>query len=143
MSDTDKPTPNENGEAAEQPVKKINGGRNLIILGLAAIAVAVTTSGISLWIYRQNDIYLDRSRPGFISDGEENEDIKIDKFSEEGEISKEVLDKYLEEFDYVQGKVDGLSNAFSTEALDDKNFLYDDEEETVDDSETLDYEDAS
>ena len=97
MSDNDKPTPNENGEAAEQPVKKINGGRNLIILGLAAIAVAVTTSGISLWIYRQNDIYLDRSRPGFISDGEENEDIKIDKFSEEGEISKEVLDKYLEE----------------------------------------------
>ena len=81
MSDNDKPTPNGNGKAAEQSVKKINGGRNLIILGLAAIAVAVTTSGISLWIYRQNDIYLDRSRPGFIADGEENEDIKMTKIS--------------------------------------------------------------
>ena len=99
--------------------KPIRGGRNLIILGCGAILISLITTGISLWVYRQNDIYLDRSRPGFISEGETNDEESIEKFSEDGEIDASILDQYLSEFDYVKGKIDGYSSAFSGSALSD------------------------
>lgn len=47
------------------------GGRNLLLLCLAGIVMAFVSTGISLAIYKgTGDIYLDRSRPGFISDDE-------------------------------------------------------------------------
>ena len=95
------------------------GGRNLIILGCGAILISLITTGISLWVYRQNDIYLDRSRPGFISEGETDDEESIEKFSEDGEIDASVLNQYLSEFDYVKGKIDGYSSAFSGSALSD------------------------
>ena len=50
-----------------------HGGRNLIILGIASILIALATTSVSLAIYRATgDIYLDRSRPGFISEGEQH-----------------------------------------------------------------------
>lgn len=125
--------------ATEEP-KKVNGGRNLIILGVFAIFVALVTTSFSLWVYRQNDIYLDRSRPGFISEGEKSEEESIEKFSEDGEITVDVLDKYLEELDYVKGKINDLSEAFAPGPLDDKNFLFDENEDEAGD---LDSEDAS
>ncbi len=134
MPDNDVSKPAENTEAGSP--KRVNGGRNLIILGIAAIIIAISTTGFSLWIYRQNDIYLDRSRPGFISEGEKNEEESIETFSEEGEITRSVLDKYLEELDYVSEKIDGLSEAFSSGPLDDSNFLFDEGDD-------LDPEDAS
>ena len=46
-----------------------SGARNLLILGCSAIAITAITTGLSLFIYRQTgDIYLDRSRPGFLPD---------------------------------------------------------------------------
>ena len=125
--------------SVEEP-KKVNGGRNLIILGVFAIFVALVTTSFSLWVYRQNDIYLDRSRPGFISEGEKSEEESIEKFSEDGEITADVLDKYLEELNYVSGKINDLSDAFAPGPLDDKNFLFDENEEESADS---DSEDAS
>ena len=124
MPESEQPTT----PVTEEP-KKVNGGRNLIILGVFAIFVALVTTSFSLWVYRQNDIYLDRSRPGFISEGEKSEEESIEKFSEDGEITTEVLDKYLEELDYVKGKISELSDAFEPGPLDDKNFLFDENEE--------------
>ena len=50
--------------------KKLNkGGWNLVILGIMAVVIAVITSGVSLLIYHNSgDIYLYRSRPGFLPD---------------------------------------------------------------------------
>lgn len=121
-------TEQQDNQAVEQP-KKVNGGRNLIILGISAILIAIVSTSFSLWIYRQNDIYLDRSRPGFISDGEISEEESIENFSEDGEITGGVLDKYLSELDYVKGKITDLSDAFAPGPLDDKNFLFDENEE--------------
>ena len=59
-----------------QEKKKIpRGGWNLIIMGLISIVIATATTGISLAIYHNSgDIYLDRSRPGFLPDEEEIEE---------------------------------------------------------------------
>ena len=45
------------------------GSRNLVILGSVACLIAAVTTSIELVIYRNSgDIYLDRSRPGFLTD---------------------------------------------------------------------------
>ena len=45
----------------------VKGGRNLFLLGIIATSVALLTTFISLKIYHDSgDIYLDRSRPGFL-----------------------------------------------------------------------------
>ena len=50
------------------------GGRNLIILGCIAATIALATTSVSLAIYHgSGDIYLDRSRPGYLPDKEEIE----------------------------------------------------------------------
>ena len=55
--------------------KMTHGGRNLVILGVAATVIAIITTGVSLLIYHNSgDIYLDRSRPGFLPDEEEAEE---------------------------------------------------------------------
>ena len=49
------------------------GARNLIILGVAAVLIAITTTSVALAIYYfSGDYILDRSRPGFLPDAEEN-----------------------------------------------------------------------
>ena len=67
------------------------GGRNLIILGMISVVVAVATTGVSLAIYHNSgDIYLDRSRPGFLPDEEEiSDDVEADyEFDKSGTITK-------------------------------------------------------
>ena len=75
------------------------GGRNLFLLGLGAILITLITTFVSLKIYHDSgDIYLDRSRPGFLPEKEEVESDKDPadfKFSESGSITDEVLDEYL------------------------------------------------
>ena len=52
-----------------------NGGRNLVIMGVASIVVSLATTGVSLAIYHNTgDIYLDRSRPGYLPDEQEIEE---------------------------------------------------------------------
>ena len=50
--------------------KPIHGGRNLVLLGIGAITIALITTSISLYFYGKGDIYIDRSRPGYISEDE-------------------------------------------------------------------------
>lgn len=96
------------------------GGRNLLILGIVGIVMALVSTGISLAIYRSTgDIYLDRSRPGYISDDEVHDvtDDGKEKFSNEGEITKDVLDEYAKEVNNVYQRLENSKDAFSDDVL--------------------------
>ena len=78
------------------------GGRNLVLLGVGAVLIAFLTTFVALKIYHDSgDIYLDRSRPGFLPEKEEAEaeaERHSDdfEFSSSGPITNEVIDEYLE-----------------------------------------------
>ena len=102
--------------------KPIRGGRNLMILGFATAVIAIISTAVSLQIYRATgDIYLDRSRPGYISEGEKHsdEDDQKENFSNEGEVNQKAIDEYLKELDKVMGRISEASDDFSPEALTD------------------------
>ena len=105
-----------------EPEKKINGGRNLIILGLGAVAIALLTTAVSLQIYRETgDIFLDRSRPGYIFENEKHnvEDDQKEKFSNEGEITTKAIDEYIKELTTVTERIQASASDFSAEPLSD------------------------
>ena len=100
------------------------GGRNLVLLGVIATMIALLATTISLLIYHNSgDIYLDRSRPGFLPDEEELEleevSTKEFQFEKSGKITAEVLDEYIEELEAEVKMIDSFEGAFSTEALSD------------------------
>ena len=102
--------------------KPIHGGRNLMILGFVTAVIAIISTVVSLQIYRATgDIYLDRSRPGYISEGEmhSEEDDQKENFSNEGEVDQKAIDEYLKELDKVMGRISEASDDFSPEALTD------------------------
>lgn len=100
-----------------------SGGKNLIILGIASTAIALITSGVSLAVYHNSgDIYLDRSRPGFLPDEKEIEETGNTEyfFSDSGEeITREELKEYLEQLSEVQEKFNALPDPYSAESLSD------------------------
>ena len=100
------------------------GGRNLAIMGIVSCVIAVATAGASLAIYHNTgDIYLDRSRPGFLPDEEEIEEEEDKKESEEynfetsGKITAEILDEYLEKLKAEVDVINAYQEAFSDSAL--------------------------
>ena len=103
------------------------GGRNLIILGVASSLIAVATTGVSLAIYHNSgDIYLDRSRPGFLPDDEEIEqevDLEEEEyeFEKSGPVTKEVLDEYIEKLENEIKAMDAYEKPFDASALSDDN----------------------
>ena len=113
---------------AQAPKKKLNrGGRNLISLGVAAVLIAAITSGVSLVIYHNSgDIYLDRSRPGFLPDEEEIEEETEDEeeysFSKTGPIDLTVLEEYLNELQVEVEAVDAYEKPFEEKILSDESF---------------------
>ena len=130
-----KQSPDEQGEAPQ------NGGRNLCILGIGALIVAIITTSISLKIYHDTgDVYLDRSRPGFISDEEKHqigENIK-ETFSEDGEIDAKVLDEYLQKLEQMRKKSDDYIKDFTTNPLSDDQLGIEATDESEDSSEVED-----
>ena len=107
---------------SEKKTKMIHGGRNLIILGISAAVIALTTTSVSLYIYRvTGDIYLDRSRPGFISKDEKHEDDTktSEEFSSEGGVDTSSLQKYLEQLNSVNERINAHDSDFSGEQLSD------------------------
>ena len=130
-----KQSPDEQGEAPQ------NGGRNLCILGIGALIVAIITTSISLKIYHDTgDVYLDRSRPGFISDEEKHqtgENIK-ETFSEDGEINAKVLDEYLQKLEQMRKKSDDYIKDFTTNPLSDDQLGIKATDESEDSSEVKD-----
>lgn len=87
------------------------GGRNLVLLGIGSILITLITTFVSLKLYHDSgDIYLDRSRPGFLPEKEEAESDKDStdfKFSDAGELTNEALDEYLE---HLRQEIDRLND---------------------------------
>lgn len=100
------------------------GGRNLMIMGVLAAVIAIATAGVSLAIYHNTgDIYLDRSRPGFLPDEEEIEqDVGEEDFTfdTKGKITKEAIDEYLEKLQEEIKMIDAYDNPFGEDALSDQ-----------------------
>ncbi len=104
------------------------GGKNLVILGVVSILITVVLTVVSLAIYHYSgDIYLDRSRPGFLPDEEEvEEDESTDEgtyeFPKTGVVSKEALDEYLEKIQVEVEALDAFKEPFGDGALSDAAF---------------------
>ena len=116
-----------------------NGGRNLFILAIMAITIAIVTTSISLTIYRvTGDIYLDRSRPGYIDDGEvhSTEDDGKESFANEGPITNKELDEYLQILDTAAGRIENSIQDFSESPLSDETLGLTVEEQPAEDAET-------
>ena len=109
----------------EKGKKPIRGGRNLVIMGLGAIGIALITTSISLYFYSKGDIYIDRSRPGYISEDEKHNDADDEKenYSNEGAITKEALDEYLKDLDDVSERIESTQNDFGPDPLSDSNLM--------------------
>lgn len=99
------------------------GGRNLVILGVASALIALATTGVSLALYHNSgDIYLDRSRPGFLPDEEEIEDTKPEdeySFERSGAITADVLEEYIEKLEEQVKEIDDFKLPFDEESLSD------------------------
>ena len=109
-------------DQAEPKPHVIHGGRNLMILGIGAAVIALISTTVSLLIYRgTGDIYLDRSRPGYIAEDEKHDDDEEgdEDFSSEGEITQDVLDGYLEEINSISDRIRARENSFAADQLSD------------------------
>lgn len=102
----------------------IKGGRNLVILGVVSALIALATTSVSLAIYHwSGDIYLDRSRPGYLPDEEEiEEEVKEEdfEFSKSGIITGEALDEYLKALDAEVQALGEYTEPFGDKALSDE-----------------------
>lgn len=103
------------------------GGKNLIMLGAGSILIAILTTVISLVIYHNSgDIYLDRSRPGFLPDETEvepeDENVPESEFDYErnGTTTKEGLEQYLQHFKEEIQAINDYVEPFGEKALSDE-----------------------
>ncbi|MDO4747201.1 MAG: hypothetical protein Q4A70_02580 [Candidatus Saccharibacteria bacterium] len=116
-------------EAKKVEEKKSNAGaRNLVLMGILAIMIAVSTTSVSLAIYHNSgDIYLDRSRPGFLPDKEEIEEDENDDekeeydFSKSGVLTKEVVEEYLKNLQTEGEAIDEFEKPFDGQVLSDRH----------------------
>lgn len=106
--------------------KERSGARNLVILGIASVVVATLTTGVSLAIYHNSgDIYLDRSRPGYlpdeqeIVDKEEQEKELEYEFQKSGKMDMNVLEEYLENLEKEIQAVDNYEKPFGQGVMSD------------------------
>ncbi len=113
---------------SKEPQEKKRGARNLTILLLVSVFISLSLTTVSLAIYHYSgDIYLDRSRPGYLPDTEEILDDEEDEegdyvFDKSGAITKEILDEYLEKLDVEVEALDDYRDPFDDEALSDAHF---------------------
>ena len=114
------------------------GGRNLVILGVVSVLIALMTTGVSLAIYHNSgDIYLDRSRPGFLPDEEEIEDEsekeeeKEYDFSRDGKLTKEDVEEFIKNLKEEIKAIDEYKKPFGEEVLSDERLGIPAEEKPV------------
>lgn len=103
-----------------------SGARNLLILGCGAIAITAITTGLSLFIYRQTgDIYLDRSRPGFLPDEEEatqdSANTTTYAYPDSGPLDPEELDEYLNQLRQILDRLEDYSDPYAAGSLSDES----------------------
>ena len=117
----------EKNQVVDGSEKKSLGGRNLVILGVSAVLIALSTSLASLYIYHKSgDIYLDCSLPdadcpSARSDSEENSKSRVFTFSDSGEITEKVLNEYLTEIEDPKNHIEKIDNPFRSDALSDES----------------------
>lgn len=99
--------------------------KNLLILGILSISIAVITTIVSLVLYHNSgDIYLDRSRPGFLPDKEEVEQQPPDltySLNTSGPLDEQTLNSYIENFENTVEAIDDLEKPFSPTPLSDES----------------------
>lgn len=104
----------------DEKAKEKRGSRNLTILGILSVGIAVLTTVVSLIVYHNSgDIYLDRSRPGYLPDESEiqSQTEESYEFSVTGPLTKEVLDEYIKHFEEALNSIDDLEKPFSSTPL--------------------------
>lgn len=106
--------------------EEYHGKRNLILLGVGALLLTTLTTTLSLWLYRTSgDIFLDRSRPGYLPDEEEadqNSNISgTYTFSETGTLSSTELTEYLKELKIIIDRIKILDEPYAPGALSDES----------------------
>lgn len=101
------------------------GGRNLTLMGVGAIVIAVVTTMLSLVIYRTSgDIYLDRSRPGYLPDEEEASEgapETIFSYPDSGELDMHELDEYLRQYRKLDERLEKLNDPYGPDPLSDES----------------------
>ncbi len=112
-------------EEQNERIKMNRGGRNLVILGVVSTILAIVTTGVSLVIYHNSgDIYLDRSRPGFLPDEKEIEEEEGKKedyvFEKSGKITMDTIEEYIEELQKEIRNIDSYEDPFGGDALSDE-----------------------
>ena len=100
------------------------GRRNLILLGVGAAAIALLTTSIELWVYHgTGDIYLDRSRPGYLPDKDETDQDQDTNsgysFSDSGPLTATELEEYLKELNSTAKHLRGITDPYSPLPLSD------------------------
>ena len=101
------------------------GARNLILLGIGATLIATVTTTFGLAIYHlSGDIYLDRSRPGYLPDeAEAVEEAEAEPeeftFDKSGKIDRETLEEYLKHLSEELNAVDSYKDPFADAPLSD------------------------
>ena len=101
---------------------KTSQGKKLFILGIISVGIALTTTIVSLVIYHNSgDIYLDRSRPGFLPSEDEAKNIPEQDytFPSSGTLTEETMDEYIKNFQEVIDYIDDLESPFSEAPLTD------------------------
>lgn len=103
-----------------------SGRRNLILLGVTAFLITAVATTVELYIYRvSGDIYLDRSRPGYLPDETEAEEETEAKssytYSDTGALDRKELDEYLKELESVQDHLERLSDPYAPGPLSDES----------------------
>lgn len=112
-------------EAKKNEKKKMtHGGRNLVILGIASTLIALITTGVSLLVYHNSgDIYLDRSRPGYLPDEEEIEEEGEKEeeytFEKTGKLTAATIEEYLEKIQVEVQAIDAYEKPFDENVLSD------------------------
>ena len=117
------------------------GARNLVILGLLSILIALTTTSVALAIYHNSgDIYLDRSRPGYLPDEEEIEQDEKEpedddyEFNKNTKLTNEDIDDYLKELQDEIDAINAYEKPFGAEILSDEHLGIPSTEGAADDS---------
>lgn len=113
-------------DVEKRPSPLSRGSKNLLLLGLASVLIASLTTFVALKLYHDSgDIYLDRSRPGFLPDDAEAEEEREETdyvFSDSGKLTEPVLDDFLENLKSELNRLnDYTSNPFGPNPLSDES----------------------
>ena len=107
--------------------KMQKGARNLVILGVLSTLIALGTTGVALAIYHNSgDIYLDRSRPGYLPDEEEIEQVENEPQEEEyvldknAQVTTEAIDDFLKKMQVEIDAINAYEKPFGADTLSDE-----------------------